>query len=80
MDTKHLLASNKKIHMGGIAEKPVEKLKFILKPAIARKTSSQTSEWLNISIFNISYTVSHLFLSFLAMDYCLVFKEILLSP
>lgn len=45
--TNHLLFFNKKVHMVGLSERLIEKLKFTLKPALVRKTSSQTNEWLN---------------------------------
>lgn len=45
--TNHLLFFNKKVHMVGLSERLIEKLKFILKPTLVRKTSLQTNEWLN---------------------------------
>lgn len=42
-NTNNLLVSNKKAHMVGLSERLIEKLKFILKPTLVRKTSSQTS-------------------------------------
>lgn len=41
--TNHLLFFNKKVHMVGLSERLIEKLKFILKPTLVRKTSLQMS-------------------------------------